>query len=168
MNNPSRNPIEKIISASKPGIGHAPFEIRFVWIGLFFTISGGLTLGSLAAAIPVFELPFANYYAIAYQLHGHLQLVAWTGCFIIPISLHFIPRFAGIPLKNPNVPFIVFLFFSASLFLRFFSQILLPAVPESFFKIASWLVFLSAILFLTAIYFYIKSIFHVMGKQRRK
>ena len=111
MNNPSRNPIEKIISASKPGIGHAPFEIRFVWIGLFFTISGGLTLGSLAAAIPVFELPFANYYAIAYQLHGHLQLVAWTGCFIIPISLHFIPRFAGIPLKNPNVPFIVFLFF---------------------------------------------------------
>jgi len=60
------------------------------------------------------------------QAHGHLQLVGWLGLFIIGISLHFIPRLAGVPLgKTPLLRFILWLLVGG-LSIRFIAHSFLP------------------------------------------
>ncbi|KAA3616646.1 MAG: hypothetical protein DWQ05_13020 [Calditrichaeota bacterium] len=154
--------IEKIISASKPGVGHTAFEIRFIWWGLFFTLFGGLALGALSVAGTAFERNFIEFQFAYTQLHGHLQLVGWTGCFIIPISLHFIPRFAGIPLENKKAPSIILVLVILSLILRYTGSFFLPYCSGIYFKIGLWILFLSAALFLTGILYYIRTLFRIM------
>ncbi len=34
------------------------------------------------------------------QIHGHLQLIGWTGLFIMGVSLHFLPRMASVPIER--------------------------------------------------------------------
>lgn len=35
------------------------------------------------------------------QAHGHVQLIGWLGLFIVGVSLFFVPRLSGVPLKHP-------------------------------------------------------------------
>ncbi|KAA3657225.1 MAG: hypothetical protein DWQ10_13740, partial [Calditrichaeota bacterium] len=164
MNNQPHFQIEKIISASKPGSGHAPFEIRFIWVGLFFTVFGGLSVGTIAAISSAFHLPMLSYYVTMYQSHGFLQLVAWTGGFILPISLHFIPRFAGVPLKYKKAPSVVFTFFAVSLLFRYVGKLFVPLAST----MSEWISLISGVFFFAGISYYIYSILRIMLEAKKK
>ncbi len=44
------------------------------------------------------------------QTHGHLQLIGWTGLFIMGVSLHFLPRMASVPIERRiTLKFILYL-----------------------------------------------------------
>jgi uncharacterized protein involved in response to NO len=43
------------------------------------------------------------FYHIWVQGHGHIQLIGWTGLFIIGVSLYFMPRFIKVPLPYPDL-----------------------------------------------------------------
>lgn len=80
----------------------AKFHLGFIWSALGIAIFAGFAIGAHLAAVIGLDRPLgAGFYSFI-QLHGHLQLVGWAGLFIIGISLHFIPRLAGIPLASPQ------------------------------------------------------------------
>jgi hypothetical protein len=47
------------------------------------------------------DLP--SFYHMWVQVHGHMQLIGWTGLFIIGVSLYFMPRFIKVPLPYPGL-----------------------------------------------------------------
>ncbi|MFQ5770800.1 MAG: hypothetical protein ACE5HX_09700, partial [bacterium] len=66
---------------------------------------------------------------------GHVQLVGWAGLFIIGISLHFIPRLAGVPISQPKRIDQVLWLIAVGLILRSIAHTLLPYLTESVFFI---------------------------------
>ncbi|MGH7595902.1 MAG: hypothetical protein ACREOI_06090 [bacterium] len=90
---------EKIGLNSLP---QAKFHLGFIWSALAIAIFAGFTIGAHLAAVIGLDFPLGKGFYSFIQIHGHLQLVGWAGLFIIGISLHFIPRLAGIPLSHPE------------------------------------------------------------------
>jgi uncharacterized protein involved in response to NO len=80
----------------------AKFHLGFIWAALGIAIFAGFAIGAHLAAVIGLERPLGSGFYSFIQIHGHLQLVGWAGLFIIGISLHFIPRLAGIPLAYPQ------------------------------------------------------------------
>ena len=78
----------------------AKFHLGFIWAALGIAIFAGFAIGAHLAAVIGLDRPLGPGFFSYIQLHGHLQLVGWAGLFIIGISLHFIPRLAGIPLAS--------------------------------------------------------------------
>lgn len=80
----------------------AKFHLGFIWAALGIAIFAGFAIGAHLAAVIGLDRPLGQGFFSYIQLHGHLQLVGWAGLFIIGISLHFIPRLAGMPLASPQ------------------------------------------------------------------
>jgi len=83
---PAVEPPQRVAPAKVQQTG---FAIGFIWAAL----SIALTMG------------FASFI----QVHGHVQLLGWTGLFIISISLHFIPRLIGAPIGPLRLVLVTFL-----------------------------------------------------------
>jgi len=134
----------------------AKFHLGFIWSALGIAIFGGFAIGAHLVAVIGLDFPLGKGFYSFIQLHGHLQLVGWAGLFIIGISLHFIPRLAGIPLAQPHwVPRIQFLM-ATGLILRAIFHSILPYVPApTVFQILSIIVAISGWLELAGIASYI-------------
>ncbi len=83
---------------------HQKFDVRYIWASLAMALLTGFPLGIYV----LFKL-FVSHQALGFlpsliQLHGHIQLVGWVGLFVMGVSLFFIPRFIGAPLRNPRWP----------------------------------------------------------------
>jgi len=93
----------------------------------------GFALGAHVASVIGFDFPLGEGFVSYIQTHGHLQLVGWAGLFIIGISLHFIPRLAGVPIQKPENLNMILRLIAFGLLMRFFSHAVLPYLLESRF-----------------------------------
>ncbi|MCB0323259.1 MAG: hypothetical protein KDD69_06775 [Bdellovibrionales bacterium] len=77
---------------SVPKRRHLPFRSTPIAAALLLAIALGFGLGALLVWRIAFDraLPIALGKLI--QVHGHVQLFAWTGLFIVAVSLYKIPR----------------------------------------------------------------------------
>lgn len=79
---------------------HQEFESGFIWWSLGIAILGGFMIGAHIAMQIGFNMGLPRALDIWIQTHGHLQLIGWTGLFIMGVSLHFLPRMASVPIER--------------------------------------------------------------------
>ncbi len=77
---------------------HQSFQKSYIYTALWLAILGGFSLGAHIAMPMGFGWNLPPFYHIWVQTHGQLQLLGWTGLFIIGVSLYFMPRFVKVPL----------------------------------------------------------------------
>ena len=80
---------------------HATFHTGFIWAALTAALGAGLPIGAHLTFVLGFGFPLGSGFASFVQTHGHVQLIGWAGLFIMGISLHFVPRLAGVPMARP-------------------------------------------------------------------
>ncbi len=83
--------------------GHTPFERKFIWAAHFLALLGGFNLGAHLAWYIGMRRPLPMDFPVWIQTHGHLQLLGWTGLFIIGVSLYFMPRLLAVPLRSTRI-----------------------------------------------------------------
>jgi hypothetical protein len=83
-------------------VKHAAFQQGFVWAALTAALGVGFPIGAHVAFVLGFGFPVRRGLASFIHIHGHVQLVGWAGLMIMGISLHFMPRLAGIPIAQPQ------------------------------------------------------------------
>jgi uncharacterized protein involved in response to NO len=97
------------------------------------------------------------------QTHGHVQLMGWTGLFIIGISLHFIPRLAGVPISQPKRIEQILWLVATGILLRSIAHSLLPYFTKSvYFVPLSYAVAASGLLEWFGILLYLKTIIQTL------
>ena len=118
----------------------AEFQVNFIWMALAVAIFGGFALAAHLCFVMGFDRPLGDGFASLIQIHGHLQLLGWTGLFIIGVSLHFIPRLSSVPISQPQwIPRLLWLI-GIGLLLRFVSHSILPYLDNGFFfGLLSWI-----------------------------
>jgi uncharacterized protein involved in response to NO len=79
---------------------HQSFQKSYIYTALWLAILGGFSLGAHIAMPMGFGWNLPPFYQIWVQTHGHLQLIGWTGLFIIGVSLYFMPRLVKVPLPH--------------------------------------------------------------------
>lgn len=79
-------------------VSHQSFQKSYIQTALWLAFLGGFMLGTHIALPMGFGWNLPPSYAIWVQTHGHLQLLGWTGLFIMGVSLYFFPRFVKVPL----------------------------------------------------------------------
>lgn len=137
----------------------AQFHIRFIWWALGLAIFAGFALGAHVASVIGLDLPLGKGFYAFVQIHGFLQLIGWAGLFIIGISLHFIPRLAGVPLARPQNMDRILALIATGLVLRFVSHSLLPYLVKSpWFAHLSICVVLSGLLVWLGIMLYLVTV----------
>jgi uncharacterized protein involved in response to NO len=80
---------------------HADFRAGFIWAALAIALVG-FSIGAHLTSVLGLGFPAGKGFVSFIQVHGHAQLVGWTGLFVIGISLHVMPRLAGVPLAKPQ------------------------------------------------------------------
>ena len=104
---------------------HAEFHIGYIWVALVTALGGGFAVGAYMALAVGYGWPLPRAFSSLIQTHGHLQLVGWTGLFIMGVSLYFVPRLAGVPLARPHWCRGILGLLAAGLFLRTIGQMAL-------------------------------------------
>ncbi|MBI4531388.1 MAG: hypothetical protein HY709_07675 [Candidatus Latescibacteria bacterium] len=126
---------------------HATFHIHYIWVALGIAIFAGFAIGAHVAFVIGFDFPLGKGYLSFIQTHGHVQLVGWVGLFIIGITLHFIPRLAGVPIAHPSWIERVLWLMAAGLIVRSIGHTILPYLDGSpFFLLYNWLVAVSGLI----------------------
>lgn len=145
---------------------HAEFEIGYIWASLALAILAGFAIGAHMVFVLGFGLPVGPGFNSFSQVHGHVQLVGWTGLFIMGVSLHFLPRASGIPISRPGWMKVPWVLIAAGLTLRIFEHCALPYMAgKPAFARTSWLVFTSGILEWIGIMFYLKLLYSCVGNK---
>jgi uncharacterized protein involved in response to NO len=145
----------------------AKFHLGFIRAALGIALFAGFAIGAHLAAVIGLERPLGPGFYSFIQLHGHLQLVGWAGLFIIGISLHFIPRLAGVPIAFPQWIGRIQFLLTAGLVSRALFHSVLPYIAASaIFQIFSFFIVLSGLLELAGITSYIFLVTHSMRRIR--
>jgi uncharacterized protein involved in response to NO len=114
-----------------PRLTHATFPRGYIWVALAMALGAGFPIGAHLAAVLGFSFPLGRGFASFLQLHGHVQLVGWTGLFIMGISLYFLPRLAGVPLAHPRWLAWILWLIAVGLGLRSIGHIVVPYLIDS-------------------------------------
>lgn len=95
---------------------HREFDAQFIWAALLFAVLGGFSLGAYLAWQIGTGGDLPRDFPVWVQVHGHLQLIGWAGLFIIGVSLFFMPRLAGVPIRQgQRIPWMLWLIASGLL-----------------------------------------------------
>ncbi|MBP9838377.1 MAG: hypothetical protein KBC84_06655 [Proteobacteria bacterium] len=87
---------------------HLPFQPSIIWCAILMGLLGGFALGSYLVFIFAYNLTPDKSFPALIQIHGHLQLIGWTGFFIIGVSLYKMPRLMScVPLRRSTSNFIL-------------------------------------------------------------
>lgn len=97
---------------------HVPFCNLFADGSLVLALTAGFGIAALLAAHLGWGLPLGPTWPALVQIHGNVQVYGWLGLFIMGVSLHFLPRFAGRPLRWSRGPVVVAVLMVAGLVLR--------------------------------------------------
>jgi uncharacterized protein involved in response to NO len=123
---------------------HAAFHRSYIWTALAMALGIGFTIGTHLTFILGFGFPPGSGFASFIQTHGHIQLVGWSGLFVMGISLHVIPRLIGRPLAQPRYVRWALWSLATGLVLRAVGQTVLPYTLQSrWFALISWSVIIS-------------------------
>lgn len=133
--------------AQKTSTQHAAFALDFIWVGLASALFLGFAIGAHLSFVIGFDFPLGQGFYAFIQTHGHVQLIGWAGMFIMSISLHFLPRLAGVPLAQPQWLNRILGLMASGILLRGLAHAIVPYLTEhaSFITI-NWLVALSGLL----------------------
>ena len=71
---------------------HLAFQPILVWSAILLGLLGGFGLGAHMVFVLAFGYTPGPAFSGMVQVHGHLQLLGWTGLFIIGISTYKLPR----------------------------------------------------------------------------
>jgi uncharacterized protein involved in response to NO len=119
----------------------AEFRGDYIWVALTAAVFAGFAIGAHLSFVIGFDFPLGRGFYSFIQTHGHVQLVGWVGLFIIGISLHFIPRLAGIPIPQPKWMDRVLWLIAGGLLLRSIGHSVVPYLAEgASFSFLSWLI----------------------------
>jgi len=108
---------------------HAPFTPCFIHAALAIALTAGFGAAALLAVLLGFGLPLEEWWLPLVQAHGYAQTFGWLGLFIMGVSLYFIPRFSGAPLRFPSLPRWSCLLLAVSVAGRLLGQVWLSASP---------------------------------------
>jgi len=97
---------------------HQSFQKSYIYTALWLAILGGFSLGAHIAMPMGFGWNLPPFYQIWVQTHGHMQLIGWTGLFIIGVSLYFMPRFVKVPLPYQRLTKWILVFITTGLILK--------------------------------------------------
>ncbi len=132
--------------ASVPDIKQAEFQIDYIRVALATALFLGFAIGAHLSFVIGFDFPLGQGFYSFIQIHGHVQLVGWVGLFIIGISLHFIPRLAGVPIAQPKWLDRILWLIALGLLLRSLGHSILPyLVDRAGFVYVNWLVAVSGL-----------------------
>jgi uncharacterized protein involved in response to NO len=152
---------------SEVGPKHTAFQQGFIWVALAAALGVGFPIGAHLTSVLGFGFPVSKGFASFVQTHGHVQLVGWAGLMIIGISLHFIPRLAGIPLAHPQWLRPMVWLLASGLVLRSIGQPVLPYLTERpTFSPVVWLLALSGGLECAGIVLYVWLLIRTFGSVR--
>src|SRR5262245_59232602 len=136
---------------------HTTFHQGFVWAALAVALGTGLSIGAHLAFVLGFGFPVGRGFVSHVQTHGHVQLVGWAGLMIMGISLHFIPRLAGVPLARPYWLGPILWLMVSGLGLHSIGRYVAPYITEQpIFAPVTWLVAISGGLEWSGILLYVQ------------
>jgi hypothetical protein len=104
---------------------HLPFQAYVIWSAILLGFFGGFGLGAHLVYFLAFELKPGKAFGAMVQVHGHLQLVGWTGLFIIGVSLFKLPRLMSSRPLSENLARAIILSLIVGLLLKSVAQILI-------------------------------------------
>ena len=135
---------------------HSNFHFGFVLAALGVALTAGFGYAAILAAMIGFQMSMGDWWVAMLQAHGHAQLLGWIGLFIIGVSLYFLPRLAGAPLRYPRLPPRILCLLATGVLLRGFSQPLLAAgIDKPLHTGLRWALGLSGIVEATGIFCYL-------------
>lgn len=115
---------------------HAPFDHRYLWVSCIMAFGAGFAIaGHLSFVLGLGFRPGPGFASFV-QTHGHVQLVGWAGLLIMGISMHVMPRMAGVPLAYPQWRSWILWLMTWGLGLRIFGHSLVAYLPPPKFEIA--------------------------------
>jgi uncharacterized protein involved in response to NO len=128
-------------------VKHATFHRGFLWAALVAALGAGFPIGAHLAFVIGFGFSISTGYASFVQTHGHVQLVGWAGLLVMGISLHFIPRLAGVPIARPQWLSRLVWLMAAGLTVRTFGHASVPYLhAHSAYTVVAWLLVFSGVL----------------------
>jgi uncharacterized protein involved in response to NO len=146
---------------------HTTFQQGFVWAALAIALGTGLSIGAQLAFVLGFGLPVGRGFVSHVQTHGHVQLVGWAGLMIMGISLHCIPRLAGVPLARPHWLGPILWLMVSGLSLHSIGRYVAPYLTEyPSFAPVIWLVAISGVLEWSGILLYVQLLIHTFRGAR--
>jgi uncharacterized protein involved in response to NO len=126
---------------------HATFYLGYIWAALAVALGTGLPIGVHLTFVLGFGVPVGAGFASLMQTHGHLQLVGWAGLFVMGISVHFLPRLAGVPLAAPQWLRRILGCMIAGLGVRALGQALVPYLTDQqLLPVVLWMLVASGVL----------------------
>lgn len=129
---------------ARGGVKHPAFHQGFVWAALVFALVIGFPIGAHLTSVLGFGFPVGKSFASLVQTHGHVQIVGWVGFMIIGISLHFVPRLAGVPIRGADWQHRILWLMGTGLTLRSIGHPVLAYLEEKpLFIPMTWLVAVS-------------------------
>lgn len=120
---------------------HMAFRSGYIWVALAIALGAGFPLGAYLAIALGVGFPLGSGMASVIQTHGHVQLVGWVGLFIIGISLHVIPRLAGVSIAPLRWSAWILWLLAVGLGLRSVAHPVLASLTEAaWVRAIAWLV----------------------------
>ncbi len=110
---------------------HASFDRRYIWVACAMALGAGFSIAGHLSFILGFSFSPGPGFTSFVQTHGHVQLVGWAGLLIIGISMHVMPRMAGVPLARPQWRSWILWFITWGLGLRVVGHALVAYVPHA-------------------------------------
>jgi uncharacterized protein involved in response to NO len=145
---------------------HQPFFASYVHTALALAVFGGFSLGAHIALPLGFGWNLPPFYHIWVQTHGHLQLLGWTGLFIIGVSLYFIPRFVKVPLQGSFLPRASLISIASGIVVRTAAVFIIPyQEPGALSDVLVWILRFAALLELTGVMIYLYILFKLFKKK---
>lgn len=110
---------------------HLPFYPSIIFSAIALSIFGGFATGAYIVFVIAFEKHSAINISTLMQIHGHLQLLSWTGLFIIGVSIYKLPRLMSIKPLRKSVAWAIVFPIVSGLILRTIFQVFLATTPHS-------------------------------------
>ncbi len=108
---------------------HAPFFPPLVWSAILLGILGGFGLGAHMVFVQAFGYPISPAFPAMIQVHGHLQLLGWTGLFIIAVSLYKLPRLMSARPNSPHLSLVLLVLVAGGVVVRSCAEIAIYYSP---------------------------------------
>ncbi len=102
---------------------HLPFQSSIIFSAISIGLLGGFALGSYLVFILAYNIPPEKSLVSLIQIHGHLQLLGWTGFFIIGVSLYKMPRLMSCAHLKKSTYYLILTTLILGLMLRTLGQI---------------------------------------------
>jgi uncharacterized protein involved in response to NO len=143
------------------------FSQGFIWAALVSALGAGFPIGAHLTFVMGFGFPIGAGYASFIQTHGHIQLMGWVGLFVMGVSLHFIPRLAGVPMaRSWWQPCLVWLM-GTGLGVRTIGQAVIAYLDGHLaYTVAAWGLVLSGLLEGCAVWGYVAILCTLLCKQQ--